>query len=582
MKNINFLEETSNDSIFQNPILYVIIGIIAVVIIAIVLLYIFVVKSKQQTKAMNELDKKYKSIHSMLVEDIETYLERLKAIAEKNVTYVDLSEEYQDRYQEILQNNDRESYVAVDGLKKTLNEKKKHSNYKNLIDSTKKIIFDFERKVTELYNDLGKILQKDEEYRQGNIDLSRKFRALKEKYELHKTELTLMEDSFTKVFDKIQKIFDECEELCSSARYDEANEKLPTVKQVVDALENSFDDLPTYCIKVTKIIPGRMDEVKARFEQLQNENYPLHHLKITQKMETYNAKLEEITHNLRIFKFANVGKDLDEIDADIMNIFKSFDDEEEAKKYFDENCDNMYNQTYDLEKQFMKIKRALPNYQEVYLIQDKYLDKVEELENDVNNVQTIKRDLDNYIHSAARQPYTLIVRKIHDMNDEMVRITQIINDFNTYLLSLKNDAEKDYKAICDYYIKLKDNQAILRDMAVEDYTARLKISFEKSFKYLEQIGDIFKKKPIDVAKANEILLTAQETIEGLINDIAEQSNQCKYAENSIVYANQYRQGFMECKFSLDSAGSSFFESDFTRTIDETVAIIKRMRPDQNK
>ncbi len=582
MKNINFLEEASNKSIFTNPIFYVIIGIVVVLIIAIILIYVFVVKTKQQQKAAVELDRKYKSIHEMLIEDIENYIERLKSIGEKNVAYLDLSSEYEDRYQEILQKNDRESYVAVDGLKKTMNDKTKRSNNKNLIDSTKKIIFEFERKVNELYNDLGKILQKDEEYRQGNIDLSRKFRALKEKYEIHKTELTLMEDSFAKVFAKIQNIFDECEELCSSARYEEANEKLPTVKQVVDALEQSFDDLPTYCMKVTKIIPGRMEEIKARFEQLQDEDYPLHHLKISQKLEMYNAKLQEITNNLRTFKFATVGKDLDSIDEEIMEIFKSFDDEEEAKKYFDENCDSMYNKTYDLEKQFMKIKRALPNYQEVYLIQDKYLEKIDELETDVNNVQTIKRDLDNYIHSAARQPYTLIVRKIHDMNDEMVRITQIINDFNTYLFSLKSDAEKDYKAICDYYLKLKDNQAILREMAVEDYTARLKISFDKSFKYLEQIGDIFKKKPIDVSKANEILLTAQETIETLINDIAEQSNQCKYAENSIVYANQYRQGFMECKFTLDSAGQAFFESDFTRTIDDTVAIIKKMRPDQTK
>ena len=39
-------------------------------------------------------------------------------------------------------------------------------------------------------------------------------------------------------------------------------------------------------------------------------------------------------------------------------------------------------------------------------------EQLEELERDINQVQTIKRDLDNYIHSSTRQPYTIIVSKI--------------------------------------------------------------------------------------------------------------------------------------------------------------------------
>ena len=222
MKLINFLEENvdSSTSIVKNPIFWVIIAIVVVVIIAIIFIYIFIIKARNETRTIRELEKKYNNVHQILIDDIDTYLSRLRDIANKNVDYVDVSDEYDNRFQEILQNNDRNSYVALDGLKKKLNDKSNHSKNKNLIDSTKKVIYEFERKTTELYNDLNKLLQKDEEFRQDNIELSRKFRALKEKYETHKTELSLMEDSFTKVFDKIQKIFDECETLCKSARYD--------------------------------------------------------------------------------------------------------------------------------------------------------------------------------------------------------------------------------------------------------------------------------------------------------------------------------------------------------------------------
>ena len=88
--------------------------------------------------------------------------------------------------------------------------------------------------------------------------------------------------------------------------------------------------------------------------------------------------------------------------------------------------------------------------------------------------------------------------------------------------------------------------------------------------------------PLDVQRAIEILNYAEEIIDPLLKEVEESASQRKYAEDSIVYANQYRQGFLDCKYSLNNAVTSFFEGDFTRTIDETVAIIKKMRPDVKK
>lgn len=85
--------------------------------------------------------------------------------------------------------------------------------------------------------------------------------------------------------------------------------------------------------------------------------------------------------------------------------------------------------------------------------------------------------------------------------------------------------------------------------------------------------------PIDVQSASDTLSYAEELIKNLLKEVEENASQRKYAEDSIVYANQYRQGFLDCKYALNNAGTSFFEGDFTRTIDETVVIIKKMRPD---
>lgn len=568
-----------SNSILKNPLLIILISVSLVLLITgCILIYIFVIKRNLYRKQSKDLEKKYSQLHMILTEDVEQYIARLEYISNQNLEYIHIHEKYLRFYHGILQENDRNSYIAVDGLRQTIHERK-YSGISNLIESTKKIVNDFEKRVNTIYTELNKMLQKDEEFHQNEVTLQRQYRTIKENYMIHEGELKMMEASFNKIFEKIDKLFVECEDLTGAARYEEASEKLPLIEQVLTELAKSFDNLPAICVRITKIIPRKIDEIKQKYAELEEKEYPLHHLKIMSRVESYKFTLEELSRNVCSFKLANVQQSLDKIDEDIINIFKEFDNEEAAKVFFDANCEKMYNATYEFEKQFKRIKRALPEYKEVYLIKDKYLDKIEELESDINQVQTIKRDLDNYIHSSTRQPYTIIVSKINDMILEMRRIEEMIKDFNLYLNSLKVDSENAYRTICDYYLKLKDAQYLLREMAVPSYSDRLKVSFDRSYALLEQVGDIIKVKPIDVSVANDVLENASELIDNLLRDIKEQSSQRKYAEESIVYANQYRQGFIDCKYQLNNAGTSFFEGDFTRTIDETVAIIKKMRPE---
>ena len=54
------------------------------------------------------------------------------------------------------------------------------------------------------------------------------------------------------------------------------------------------------------------------------------------------------------------------------------------------------------------------------------------------------------------------------------------------------------------------------------------------------------------------------------------------AEEAIVYANQYRQEFYDVRTTLSRAERSFNEGDFARTSNETVNMIKKIRPESGK
>ena len=65
-------------------------------------------------------------------------------------------------------------------------------------------------------------------------------------------------------------------------------------------------------------------------------------------------------------------------------------------------------------------------------------------------------------------------------------------------------------------------------------------------------------------------------------DLANIEKQVNQAEEAIVYANQFRLKFYDVRTALMTAEKAFFEGDFARTADETVSILKKIRPEANK
>lgn len=576
------LAQTDFGKIFQDNGRYILIGgIILFMIILFIILYFSVISHNRMKKQTRDLEKKYNNVHEVLTVQVEQAINRIYFISQKNMEYVSTHEKYIKAYENILETKDKQSYIAINSLKSLVLEKK-FRGLKSIIDSTKITIMEFSKSVEMMNDELSEILLKDEDCRLKAVELQRRLRLIKEVYASHETELKSIEHSFQRVFEKIDKNFQEFEELNNSAKYQEALEKLPVMQKVLDALQEQLEKLPSYCAIVTNVLPNRIEELEMTFKQLESQNYPLHHLKVNAAIEDFNNKLEDLKNRLSMFKMEKISEDIQEIEDRIVILLRDFEDEKEAKVFFDNKCETIYEETYVIEKQFMKLKRVLPTFKSVYLLKDRYLDDIEQLQIDIDNLGNIKRDLDNYIHSSTRQPYSILMKKLNDLDKETMRIKETITEFHHYLNSLKKDSESSYEMIKKYFIDLKKAEAVVRDMDVPTFKDTLKNDFDRSYAYLESIGDLIKVQPIDVQTINETAQVADSLIEDLLKRIQEQSAQRKYAEESIVYANQYRQEFYDVKQSLIRAERSFYEGDFGRTIDETVKTIKKMRPDVSK
>ena len=83
--------------------------------------------------------------------------------------------------------------------------------------------------------------------------------------------------------------------------------------------------------------------------------------------------------------------------------------------------------------------------------------------------------------------------------------------------------------------------------------------------------------PIDVGAVNEIVRRLKTEGEKLYTDVIRDYEQALLADSAILYANRPRQNFAAINDAVKQSESLYFDGDFKRAYEETLACIKRLR-----
>lgn len=553
--------------------------IIAIIVIALILglvIYIFTSNHSRIKKMVKEVTKKYDKVYNLLNTQLVDELNRLGAIAKINPNYEANYESSRELYKEIVKNEQLIASQAVSQLDKYLADKK-YKNVKEEIDSVRKKIADFEKKFERLNQSLEYVIKIDEENRHGILDYRRRFRNIKDVYESKKNELKYIEESFVTLFEKIENEFVYVEKLLDAAHYEEAKKKFPEIDKVLIVLEKTIVMLPKLVTLSYIVLPAKIDEMLNRYQMMIEQNYPLHHLRVQSTAETFKKELEEIYEKLKKFQTKNIDFELSNIQEAIIKMMDSFDEEEKSKIFFKNNYETIYSGSYKLENRFIKLRRSIPDYKTTYRLRDTSLDCIEKIQNEINELGMIKRNLDTYIHASSQQPFSTLTTRLEELSEKMEQIDNDINEIQTYLSSLKKETEKSYEYITKTYLLLKDEESKIRQINVPKYTLMMKSQFDQCYAYLNQAGEILQQLPIDVDALNLILNDAKLSIDNTLIVTSDVDEISRKAEESIVMANQYRRELYDVQSSLKKVEAIFAEGDFKHSLEESSSIIKKFK-----
>lgn len=549
-------------------------------IILYVLLRVFVLNHRKARKLVLELERKYEYLHALLIGQDAQYIKRLEIISQSNLLYTQIHDDFFSRFQIILGSSDQQAQIAISLLENIIQQKKYH-DFKLAFDKNKRIVDLFEAQVKELNAALVAKLKPEEECRTASLVLKEKLRTIKSSYFEKQSELMSIEDTFTRAFNGIEMQFIEHEKYVESAFYEEANALLPIIAKMVDELRYALEELPTLCMMIDTTIPNRIAELQEQYNQMKEQNIPVHHLLVNQLISSLTNELYDLQMKTSNFELKGIKEQLMNMLERMDKLTACFEEEKKAQKSFNDQCDMTYAHVNQLERQFIVLRQRLIKIKEIYRLDDLYIDRIDVLQNEVNQLGVIKRQLDTYIHSSTKQPYSTLLSKMDELSLCAKQTDENMQEYYRYIDSLRVDADFAFKLVNESYLQLKQKERAIRDLRVSSYANRLKDRFEQCYEYLNKIYEVLVVTPIDVKTVNSHVGFFQVVFQELVTEIKDQLHFADLAEKAIVAANQIRDEDGENDKILTRAERYFFDGDFEKAYTDACTILKKIPAEQN-
>ena len=536
----------------------------------------FLLTTRKFRRLTRDLERKYEYLHALLIGQDGQYIKRIEIVSRSNLLYVEIHDTFFKRFKDIRDNGDKQALLAISSLKDMLAAKKK-KGFRDVYNKNKSIVVSYEQDVNNLNRDLIKIIKPEEDCRQASLAQKEELRRVKDDYRAHQSEIKLVEGSFERAFDGIEHIFQDYEEQVECANYDEASAMLPRVSKILELLDNVLIGLPSLCVMVQTIVPQKIEKLKIEYDSLTKQNYPLHHLIVNGGIEEMKGELNNIINRLQQLDTTGVTGELNAMVERVDSYLKSFDKEKEARDIFTNEYQGIYDTVNVLQQRFIRLSNNLPAVKKVYVVDDMYSNKVTEIQADINAVGNIKRTLDTFIHSATKQPFSVLVKKMHELKESSGKVASSMDEFQNYLKSLKTDSEEAFSLINTYFIRLKTAEKILRDMNVNAYSEKLAPRLDAAYGKLEVIDQALRVMPIDVKTINANINSLKEEGQALLEEVDAQYNLSVLAENAIVYSNRDRQHLSDIQKLVLQSEAMFYEGNFEKSYIETGNILKEIR-----
>lgn len=562
------------------PILITLCVLGGVAILLAIFFAVMLLHKKSYFAAAANLRESYKELNNQLTSFCKTNLTRLETLGKHSQTLQNTYDERKKQYDEIYQRKDLTILNSLNSIDELLKDK----DFRQVREIERDVEADIQayaRTISSFSADLSTLLQEDTDIHSSAVAVKSKLRQIREFYQGHSMELKGLEDSFEIILQDADNAIEKFNELADCTKYDEAKEVLKELDGILTATVSIMDQLPLLQASVTTVLPNKLDELMNTYQEMLENQYVVEYLDVERKVSDMRHELDLLRSKLAFLDISGVKDEIDALQTEITDINAAFEQERQAKENFLHSQSYLDESTYSIESSYSRHINNIRKLQSVYLLDQKYVDQMYALKSDVESIGFLKRDLDSYLDTSNRKPYTIIMKKLSEMKSEVTKTNRTMSDYQSYLNSLKETIDQVFSGLQECFVNLSVRRQKVRLLGVETYRVSTKPKFDRFFDTICEIAKMLEVFPLNVPEIDSKFRSFQSDCKYFLSDIDQNLEYAEGAEQGIVYGNFYRIEFNDCDSMLRSAENDYQSGNFKQSfeiVSKVLATWSKLKP----
>lgn len=502
------------------------------------------------------------SINDVLYRDCSTSLERVKKMADKDAPG------YKEKYNELInfyvsldKQNKEEVTQAVTAVTNLLNAKEKRGLKRNIL-AAKKVLDSFEEEINGFKKQIAQTLVIDDKYHAMIKEPKERFRKFKEFCNQNEIELRPIKSDLDNLFDVFEEYFRQYEVDIDKADYTSAKVHLDKINKALEVLDKYGSTLPNSITMAQKVIPERLKVLKQEEVDTENSGVPLTHLGIDIFIDRANQRLVKINQDLKLLKIARVKTSLDEILNGIDTLERKIDTEKLSKDEFYEIQNDKAQSILLIQEKYASIQRKIKTYKEIYVLDDDFFKKSQELGEMIDLDERLRRENDESLTNHDGTPYSSLLESQKKISELNKNIADKFSEFKEFEVNVKNVLDGILDELNLSYLNICKARRAIMEFDVHSY---IEAKAKEVSELMNEINDVYNmttKTPIDVEKCKKEFEKLKNNRDLFLGKIQRDKISMINAEILITYAAQYRRNYQDIENETKHAELEFKNARF--------------------
>lgn len=458
-------------------------------------------------------------------------------------------------------------------------------NYKSTLYKIAKLemeIYKVRTNAEFLLDDIKDITTSEERSRKVITKYKKEYRELYDKFKESENDYADIAETVNLQFGAIAHKFEEYEDILDSNRYNEVDNTVSTIEDMLKHMTIVIDEMPQIVLMAENILPKKIKEVLENYEELKKQGYTLDYLNVEYNVSEANKKINDILERAKMLDMKDSLLELKVLMEYFETVFDDFEKEKVNKKEYSDTIANFQKKLSRMNKLVNEIFKKLESIKKVYNLE----------EEDINLLQKIRVELkklnDDYkVLIEHTQNNTFSFSKINKELENLVARLRLIEESLDQTLdtigSMKDDESRARQQLEEVKKILRRSRKLLREYELPVIPDNYFIELQEAQGAIKELIAELNKSPINIDNLNMRVETARDLVIKLHNRSKEMVKSAAFAEMTMVYGNRYRSKYEELDKNLAYSEMLFFKGEYKKALQLSINTLNKVEPGiQNK